>query len=352
MTILSKSVSVGSDPEIIVSTDNEKLSPIDVIDLIGGSKTKPRKVTNGFVQEDGVLLEMNPNPAYTKEEFIRNTVLLLEECKEILQELDLYPSMYTAAIYPEETFNKIEALIAGCDPDYDAWTGRINKPPSIHLTKVRAAAGHIQIGFESNDPEDKIKLVKVLDLTLASQIAQYLPIEDQVRKHLYGRSGAYRDKSVRNGDPFDGIEYRVLGNVWIFSTAMMEFIWDTIMYSIENLEMLYKKATSLRTQIRNSINSPFNHKLTLFKNPFLNGEVIEYLLSLPSIVERTIEEDKEVQDTFKKFKEIYYSTATTTTTGIDLPEAVWNIETDVFNENTTHLVEEDTVHMDNDDLMP
>jgi len=40
-----------------------------------------------------------------------------------------------------------------------------------------------------------------------------------LRKELYGKAGAFRDKSY-------GAEYRTLSNFWIFNNRLIEWVWD------------------------------------------------------------------------------------------------------------------------------
>jgi hypothetical protein len=107
-------------------------------------------------------------------------------------------------------------------PDYNAYTGEQNDPPSAKI-KFRCAGGHIHVGFDcpfNTEDEAQIDIrnrVKQLDHTLF--FMSLLWDEDDRRRQLYGKPGAFRYK------PY-GFEYRVLSNAWMENYDIRRYVFE------------------------------------------------------------------------------------------------------------------------------
>ena len=116
-----------------------------------------------------------------------------------------------------------EALMFGCEGDYDAWTvgheDEITHPPA----SLRSAGGHVHIGFKFEDEQDQFRAAKAADLFIGLRGVFY--DKDSERRQLYGRASKFRLK------PY-GIEYRTPSNYWVASkeltTKMFQWAQDTI----------------------------------------------------------------------------------------------------------------------------
>ena len=206
---------LGCDPEVFLKSQNGDLVP--VFGLVGGTKDAPRQVETlpkGFTwQEDNVALEFGIPPASTRDMF-RSHVKQVQETF-----LNKYPhltfSKLSCAVFPKSILANPAAHIFGCEPDYNAWTGKENVKPRPRNQTMRAAGGHIHVEL----PEGAVPQIcaQAMDFYLA--IPALLMDKDVSRRKLYGKAGAFRKK------PY-GLEYRVLSNFWIFEDKYIDWVWD------------------------------------------------------------------------------------------------------------------------------
>jgi Phage phiEco32-like COOH.NH2 ligase-type 2 len=122
----------------------------------------------------------------------------------------------SAASFPDEELEDPAARVFGCDPDYNAWTGKRNPKPKASDPNLRSCGGHIHVG---GLPEgiDKKRVIRCMDFFLG--VPSALMDDGEKRKELYGKRGAYRDKSY-------GVEYRTLSNFWVFDAKLRQWAWD------------------------------------------------------------------------------------------------------------------------------
>ena len=222
-------ISIGCDPEFFVVEARDG-TPWSAVDLVPGSKREPYKVTGGAVQVDGLALEINTDPAYTRQEFMTNIATVMHDIGTFLP-----PHLKIAHGLPYLEFpqNVLDmqpphALELGCEPDYNAYTGLPNPRPN-GTVNFRTAAGHIHIGWEAGvaDPYgDKAhfrmccELVKQLDYYIGLWALRWDP--DNRRRSLYGAAGAFRAKSY-------GLEYRTPSTAWLASEHLQAWIFDAAM---------------------------------------------------------------------------------------------------------------------------
>ena len=203
---------IGADPEVFVEDLHGTF--INGHGLIGGTKEAPVPVPRGAVQVDGMALEFNIDPAANRDQFVTNVTTVKEELARLIG-----PER-RLSLKPVQTFDRDwfraqprASRVMGCDPDYDAWAGQMNRSPRAS-TPMRTAAGHIHIGYtQGQDPNDFNAFVKASQIIrhLDSTVGLWTVLVDPgsaPRRELYGKAGAFRVK------PY-GCEWRVPSNFWL-----------------------------------------------------------------------------------------------------------------------------------------
>lgn len=220
---------LGCDPEVFMVDLQGHLR--SSIGRIGGTKTSPQPLKDlgeGFaVQEDNVAMEFNIPPASNAKEYVESINKVLTYLKEGIQSAYGYDiSRLSAASWPEEELQTPQAQVFGCDPDYNAWTGKANPRPEAADKTLRSCGGHVHVGFDKQRLDSRY-LIKCMDLYHG--VPSVLMDNGELRKNLYGKRGAYREK------PF-GAEYRVLSNFWIFQRETIEWVWRNTERAIAAVE--------------------------------------------------------------------------------------------------------------------
>ena len=207
---------LGSDPEFFIQTHDGRLKSI--IGLLGGTKHAPKMLADGFhVQEDNVAAEYNIPASNSREAFVQNILWPQQEIARLLGTDKFQISRLASSSFPMEELTDPRALEFGCDPDYNAWTGRINDKPSCEDKTFRTAGGHIHIGLEDKEPFNVIRVIRSMDKHLG--VWSVIVDNDNQRRRLYGKPGAFRPQP-------HGCEYRTLSNFWIFDEALIGEVWD------------------------------------------------------------------------------------------------------------------------------
>lgn len=244
---------LGSDAEVPLIDKNGLYR--SAIGLIGGTKDNPKATKHGYVQEDNVLAEFNVNPASSRQEFVDNTILILNDLKDLIVPLDLSVDIKATALYEETQLEHPLAQAAGCEPDFDAWTVQVNEPPILCETLMRSCGGHLHIAFEraKKDFMSRVGLVKIMDLVAGAP--SVLMDLDTDRRALYGKAGCHRPKMVRNNDPYDGVEYRTLSNFWLASKGTIGWAYDVVNRALDEFDDLLKGAEADQATIIEAINN-------------------------------------------------------------------------------------------------
>lgn len=222
---------LGCDPEIFCLDSQNTLR--SAIDTFGGTKDDPRILTdlgNGFaVQEDNVALEFNIPPSESSDVFIKNINNVVSYLAKHAQDtFGLHFSKESGVFFPPEQLMDIRALEFGCEPDYNAWTGRKNPRPTADNPFLRSAGGHVHVGIDAKlFSKDKCRIARLMDLHLG--VPSVLMDNGVVRKELYGKAGAMRFK------PY-GLEYRTLSNFWVFSDVLNKWVWDATERALNDYE--------------------------------------------------------------------------------------------------------------------
>jgi hypothetical protein len=225
-------ITIGADPELFLMKGEEFVSAHGVIP---GTKGAPYKVECGAVQVDGMALEFNIDPAKTPGDFTKNIAVVMTKLRDMVDReyhLVLAPTAYFSKEEMEQ--QPPEALLLGCDPDYNAYTEQEN-PKVEDPGFMRVAGGHIHIGFvpyANANPKDEFfiascaKLVKELDIWLG--VPSIFLDKDNERRKLYGKAGAFRPK------PY-GVEYRTLSNFWLHNEHTQEWVFRQCIKAVTNL---------------------------------------------------------------------------------------------------------------------
>lgn len=230
--ILGETFLLGCDPEVFVK--NKQGEIVGAWDLMPGTKAEPYKVPNGMVQVDGMALEFGVDPCETKKEFISK----VNSVKTTLQKM--LPKGYSLALQPTAFFSDAEmkrapeeALELGCDPDYNAYTGKRNPSPKLPKYNMRSAGGHVHIGW-GKDFDRLSKEFITSCCPLAAELDYYLGLpslhwdSNVERRAIYGAPGAFRPKTY-------GMEYRSLSNQWLASDEYIGFVFDATVKGISSV---------------------------------------------------------------------------------------------------------------------
>jgi Phage phiEco32-like COOH.NH2 ligase-type 2 len=211
---------LGADPEVFLQ-DREG-TPRSAIGYINADKWNPLQIPNmpkGYtLQEDNVSLEYGIPPASSAEEFIAHINNVMKASLPYINGLNF--SKLSCIIFPNEEMMRPEAHMFGCEPDFNAWTGKENAPPSPPHPLMRSAGGHIHVETK----KDAGTVIRAMDLFLG--VPSVLMDNGEQRKQLYGSAGAHRVKKY-------GVEYRTLSNFWIFEDKFIKWAWDNSQRAVD-----------------------------------------------------------------------------------------------------------------------
>lgn len=223
-------VALGSDPELFLQNEEGKI--VSAIGQIGGTKKRPRPIKElgkGYtVQEDNVLLEYNTPAARSLAKWVEFQHTMLAYLHEMVGAKKLAIAPIASHSMDPEEMKDPRAWVFGCDPDYDVWNKRWNKPPKAADPLLRSAGGHVHVAYENPNVVSSIKIGRALDYFLGAPLAKKDP--DKKRAELYGKPGAIRFK------PY-GLEYRTPSNYWTLSKHNVEFVWRAATAAVRHAEI-------------------------------------------------------------------------------------------------------------------
>lgn len=231
---------IGTDTELFAQDKEGKL--ISLCGKIGGTKENPTQIigySNGFaLQEDNVSIEFNIPPVICVDQWCDSiTRMIIYIQNEKLNNIGLSICKEASATFSEDELQHPQALIFGCEPDFNAWTGDVNEKPFCNNFQLRTAGGHVHVGTSNN----MIDATQAMDLFLGvpSVILDCSPASI-IRKKLYGKAGAMRPK------PY-GFEYRVLSNFWVFDRELIEWVfYNTKDAMNSNIKFTKKRALEIQ----------------------------------------------------------------------------------------------------------
>lgn len=212
---------LGSDPEVFLQ--DQQGNPISAIGYINADKWNPMQIPDmpyGYtLQEDNVSLEYGIPPAASADEYVEFIQKVMAKSLEYVPNLSF--SKLSCIVFPEAQLQHPLAHVFGCEPDYNAWTMKVNKPPKPPNPSMRSAGGHIHVETQRSAEE----VVRAMDLFLG--VPSVLMDKGEQRKQMYGAAGAYRKKVY-------GVEYRTLSNFWIFEEKLIRWVWNNTERSINS----------------------------------------------------------------------------------------------------------------------
>jgi hypothetical protein len=221
-------IKLGCDPELFLSDVTGKLRAS--CGLIGGTKADPQPlpIGDGFaIQEDNVAVEFNIPPASNAKQFVESISKAMGFIGASVESMHGFRIVsLSAASFPKDQLVDPRAIEFGCDPDYNAWTGDRNPRPKAGDPTLRSCGGHVHIGFDK-DKMGSRNLIKMMDLYLG--VPSVLMDNGELRKQLYGKAGAYREK------PY-GCEYRTLSNFWVFQDNLKRWVWESTERAVEAVD--------------------------------------------------------------------------------------------------------------------
>lgn len=214
------SFTIGADIEVFAKDKTGK--HVSLCGMIGGTKEAPIQMVGAsneglMVQEDNVALEFNIPICYNLQEL----KYYMSEARDIIQKKYLKPlgldvSTASAVMFDKEQLVHPQAMVFGCEPDYNAWKLVENKKPKCDYPELRTAGGHVHIGCTEN----MVDVIKWMDFFVGvPSILWDKSPGAKLRRELYGKAGAMRPK------PY-GEEYRVPSNFWVFSDENIERIYN------------------------------------------------------------------------------------------------------------------------------
>lgn len=251
---------IGCDPEIFFKDSKDKL--ISVIDLLGGNKGNPVEFQPGFhVLEDNVAAEFNVPPSLTKEEWNNNVLLAMNYLQQVANTKGLGLSKVASGCFDLDQLDHPMAFVFGCEPDFNAWTGRKNSKPNSSDISLRSCGGHIHLGFPYSSKEEQRAVIKVMDLFIG--VPSICMDTDTRRRELYGKAGAFRYKSY-------GAEYRTPSNFWIWEESTRSWVYNQVEKGMQFLEkngidFLDKEEEAITTCINYSDKDAYNYLVNKYK---------------------------------------------------------------------------------------
>jgi hypothetical protein ORF005 len=227
--MIIENITVGADPELFIV--NEKtgkvVSSIGIIPGEKGNAWRSDDMPEGFgIEVDNILGEFNIPPCRTKEEFINNIEYMKDYIDRFVKEKnpDLGIQCIASREVDEDQLQSDEAKLFGCSPDFNAYTERENEKPDGESTNLRSAGFHIHIGYDNNNIDTSVELVKYLDLYLG--VPAVIDDPDKKRRSLYGKAGSFRLT------PY-GVEYRSLSSALMKDKKTLKKVWYRIISAID-----------------------------------------------------------------------------------------------------------------------
>jgi len=215
----------GSDPEFMLFDKNYFLkSAIGILP----KRVNAKSIAGNYFYYDNVLAEIAIQPSKSKEEAIKNFKKAILKLTNLIKPLKI--EMLCAEDYPLKELKHEDARIAGCNPEWNAYTLQCMMPPEevISKTSFRTAGGHIHLGCEMlRDPFNIFASIRMMDLFIGIPSLFLDPdSSSKKRRKVYGHAGTHRITNY-------GFEYRTLGNFWLSSPEFVGLVYDLCSFVLE-----------------------------------------------------------------------------------------------------------------------
>lgn len=228
--------SVGSDPEIFVVDENNKVIPSyeflkgkDNPDLTGtyadfkirgntySSNEKQKMFWDGFQAEfntsgESCLAWVCDSTMIGLQSILRSAKRFNPNARLTIQTtIDIDNDVLQSA--------KPEHVEFGCMPSLNAY-GMSGIKADGRSVPFRSAGGHIHFGIEKLKKTKAKEYVKALDKILGvACVSLFNTYDDPRRRTMYGLAGEYRL-------PAHGLEYRTLSNAWLSHPVIMNLVFE------------------------------------------------------------------------------------------------------------------------------
>lgn len=106
--------------------------------------------------------------------------------------------------------------------------------------------GHIHVGYDDNNIETSLNIIKAMDLFLG--VPSIVLDDDTDRRKMYGKAGCFRIK------PY-GVEYRTLSNFWIASEELTNWVFEQTLKAIDFVNSGFDFDDDLSKNIQDCINN-------------------------------------------------------------------------------------------------
>lgn len=239
-------VKMGSDAEVFLY-DRARELPFPACGLIGGTKEKPRKLTDDgvAVQEDNVMLEFNTPVSQNRDQWVQN---IQKAYRLAVKEIPptFYPVLAATAKFDPKLLESEQACRFGCEPDFNAWTMEQNPRPEAKDPTKRSAAAHVHLSWANPEGIDqRCRVIQMADALVV--LPSLYESGDRERRELYGKAGAFRPKEY-------GAEHRVLDNYWL-GDEFIASIWDRYMEAIDAANSEIQLPKDMAEEIQHRINN-------------------------------------------------------------------------------------------------
>jgi len=222
-------VTIGADPELFII--NEKTGKVvSSIGMIPGEKGEPyvdESMAEGFgLETDNILAEFNIPPARKCADFVNSIEFMKSYIDQFVKKINPELGIKCAAseLVDEDQLQSDEAKMFGCSVDFNAYTESENPKPKGDQTNLRSAGFHIHCGYDNQNVEQSVDLIKMFDLYLG--LPSIIKDRDERRRTLYGKAGCFRLTSY-------GCEYRVLSSAMMATPELTEFFYNQTMKAID-----------------------------------------------------------------------------------------------------------------------
>lgn len=254
---------IGADVEMFVQ--NLETGEVETAEyFIEGTKDEPYQFdpeNKWFgTSKDNILAEVTIPPTNDPIQWVE----YLNKARAFVE--SRLPKGYCTVAFPAFSINEKflqteQALVFGCEPDYNVYTGLRNGRPEATDPNLRSAALHVHFGYK--DPvaynhadfkdgrniwvmdEQRAEIIKACDLFLG--IPSLLIEPENKRRELYGKAGCFRPK------PY-GVEYRTLGNYYLQNNALTKWVHTSAMAAIDWLNAGNRVEANLSRVLESTIN--------------------------------------------------------------------------------------------------
>jgi hypothetical protein len=210
---------IGCDPEYFLISEGKYIAAPPFIE---GTKSDPLPLPHGgYMMYDNVAVEFGIQPATNEDEWLSNIMNTAEDVRQALPEgveLACVPSAH----FDSDQLIHPECQEFGCEPDFNAWTGKTNiVPANASTASFRSCGGHIHVGFILAQDNPTL-FIQWMDYVLGMVSVSLDRSEEALaRRKLYGKAGCYRPTDY-------GAEYRTLSNFWVKDEAHIRLQYSLV----------------------------------------------------------------------------------------------------------------------------